>query len=138
MPVPTTSPWTEAMFEYAPAPESRDIVDIRPSYGLFINGEWAQSQGGEQHKTINPATEEPLAEVAWATEADVDRAVEAARKASATWSAMPGSERAKYVFRIARIIQERSRELAVLESLDNGKPISESRDVVLPLLAAPF
>ncbi|HXA63357.1 MAG TPA: aldehyde dehydrogenase family protein [Streptosporangiaceae bacterium] len=126
------------MFEYAPAPESRDIVDIRPSYGLFINGEWVESQGDERHKTINPATEEALAEVAWATEADVDRAVEAARKAFATWSAMPGSERAKYIFRIARIIQERSRELAVLESLDNGKPIRESRDVDLPLVAAHF
>jgi aldehyde dehydrogenase (NAD+) len=126
------------MFEYAPAPESRDIVDIRPSYGLFINGEWVESQGDERHKTINPATEEALAEVAWATEADVDRAVEAARKAFATWSVMPGSERAKYMFRIARIIQERSRELAVLESLDNGKPIRESRDVDLPLVAAHF
>jgi aldehyde dehydrogenase (NAD+) len=126
------------MFEYAPAPESRDIVDIRPSYGLFINGEWVESQGDERHKTINPATEENLAEVAWATEADVDRAVEAARKAFVTWSAMPGSDRAKYIFRIARIIQERSRELAVLESLDNGKPIRESRDVDLPLVAAHF
>ncbi|MBP2706488.1 aldehyde dehydrogenase family protein [Microbispora sp. RL4-1S] len=126
------------MFEYAPAPESRDIVDIRPSYGLFINGEWVEPQGEERHKTINPATEEVLSEIAYASEADVDRAVEAARKAFATWSALPGSERAKYIFRIARIIQERSRELAVLESLDNGKPIRESRDVDLPLVAAHF
>ncbi|WP_030921735.1 aldehyde dehydrogenase family protein [Streptosporangium amethystogenes] len=126
------------MFEYAPAPESRDVVDIRPSYGLFIDGEWVDSQGGELHKTVNPASEEVLAEVAWATEADVDRAVSAARKAFGVWSALPGSERAKYLFRIARIIQERSRELAVLESLDNGKPIRESRDVDLPLVAAHF
>jgi len=126
------------MFEYAPAPESRGVVDIRPSYGLFIGGEWVDSQGENRNKTINPASEEVLAEVAWATEADVDRAVQAARKAFGVWSAMPGSERAKYLFRIARIIQERSRELAVLESLDNGKPIRESRDVDLPLVAAHF
>src|SRR5690606_25969612 len=124
--------------EYAPAPESRDIVDIRPSYGLFIDGEWVESQGDERHKTINPATEEPLAEISWASEADVDRAVRAAHKAFATWSALPGAERAKYIFRIARIIQERARELAVLESLDNGKPIRESRDVDLPQAAAWF
>ncbi|MFF3443296.1 aldehyde dehydrogenase family protein [Streptosporangium sp. NPDC002721] len=126
------------MFEYAPAPESRDVVDIRPSYGLFIGGEWVDSQGDNRNKTVNPASEEVLAEVAWATEADVDRAVQAARKAFGVWSALPGSERAKYLFRIARIIQERSRELAVLESLDNGKPIRESRDVDLPLVAAHF
>ncbi|WP_182907229.1 aldehyde dehydrogenase family protein [Microbispora sp. H13382] len=126
------------MFEYAPAPESRDIVDIRPSYGLFINGEWVEPQGEDRHKTVNPATEEVLAEVAWAGEADVDRAVQAAAKAFPVWSAMPGAERAKYLFRIARLIQERSRELAVLETLDNGKPIRESRDVDLPLVAAHF
>ena len=126
------------MFEYAPAPESRDIVDIRPSYGLFIGGEWVDPQGEDRHKTVNPATEEVLAEVAWAGEADVDRAVQAAAKAFPVWSAMPGAERAKYLFRIARIIQERSRELAVLETLDNGKPIREARDVDLPLVAAHF
>ncbi|MEV6860404.1 aldehyde dehydrogenase family protein [Streptosporangium subroseum] len=125
------------MFEYAPAPESRDVVDIQPSYGLFIDGEFADGTG-KSFKTINPASEEVLAEVATASEEDVDRAVQAARKAFGTWSAMPGSERAKYLFRIARIIQERSRELAVLESLDNGKPIRESRDVDLPLVAAHF
>ncbi|AWS40259.1 aldehyde dehydrogenase family protein [Streptosporangium sp. 'caverna'] len=125
------------MFEYAPAPESRDVVDIQPSYGLFIDGEFADGTG-KSFKTINPASEEVLAEVATASEEDVDRAVRAARKAFGTWSAMPGSERAKYLFRIARIIQERSRELAVLESLDNGKPIRESRDVDLPLVAAHF
>ncbi|GAA2996727.1 aldehyde dehydrogenase family protein [Streptosporangium longisporum] len=126
------------MFEYAPAPESRDVVEIKPSYGLFIGGEWVDSQGTERNKTVNPASEEVLAEIAWASEADVDRAVEAARKAFGVWSALPGSERAKYLFRIARIIQERSRELAVLETLDNGKPIRESRDVDLPLVAAHF
>ncbi|WP_084964640.1 aldehyde dehydrogenase family protein [Thermoactinospora rubra] len=125
------------MFEYAPAPESRDIVDIKPSYGLFVNGEFVDG-GGPGLKTVNPATEEPLAEVATATSDDVDRAVQAARKAFGVWSALPGAERAKYLFRIARIIQERARELAVLESLDNGKPIRESRDVDLPLVAAHF
>ncbi|MEV0144857.1 MULTISPECIES: aldehyde dehydrogenase family protein [unclassified Nonomuraea] len=125
------------MFEYAPAPESREVVDLRPSYGLFIDGEFTEGSGPE-FKTVNPATEETLAEVACASADDVDRAVRAARKAFGGWSALPGSERAKYLFRIARIIQERSRELAVLESLDNGKPIRESRDVDLPLVAAHF
>jgi aldehyde dehydrogenase (NAD+) len=124
------------MFDYAPAPESRSIVDIAPSYGLFIDGEF--SPGKDVFKTINPASEEVLSEVALAAPEDVDRAVAAARRAFETWSALPGSERAKYLFRIARIIQERSRELAVLESLDNGKPIRESRDVDLPLVAAHF
>jgi aldehyde dehydrogenase (NAD+) len=127
------------MFEYAPAPESRAIVDIAPSYGLFIGGEFvAPSEGSGVFKTVNPATEEVLAEVAAAGEADINRAVTAARRAFEPWSALPGAERAKYLFRIARIIQERSRELAVLESLDNGKPIKESRDVDLPLVAAHF
>ncbi|GAA3423166.1 aldehyde dehydrogenase family protein [Streptosporangium nondiastaticum] len=125
------------MFEYAPAPESRDVVDIKPSYGLFIGGEFTDGTG-TSFKTVNPASEEVLSEVASASADDVDRAVRAAREAFGTWSAMPGSERAKYLFRIARIIQERSRELAVLESLDNGKPIRESRDVDLPLVAAHF
>ncbi|GAA2394554.1 aldehyde dehydrogenase family protein [Nonomuraea africana] len=124
------------MFEYAPAPESRDVVDIKPSYGLFINGEFVS--GSSSFKTVNPANEEVLAEVAVASSDDVDRAVQAARKAFGVWSAMPGAERAKYLFRIARIIQERARELAVLESLDNGKPIRESRDVDVPLVAAHF
>ncbi|MEV0196066.1 aldehyde dehydrogenase family protein [Nonomuraea sp. NPDC050691] len=125
------------MFEYAPAPESREIVDLRPSYGLFIDGEFTEGSG-TPFKTVNPATEETLAEVACASADDVDRAVRAARKAFGGWSGLPGSERAKYLFRIARIIQERARELAVLESLDNGKPIRESRDVDLPLVAAHF
>ncbi|MFG6202692.1 aldehyde dehydrogenase family protein, partial [Nonomuraea sp. JJY05] len=126
-----------AIFEYAPAPESRDVVDIKASYGLFIDGEFADGSG-TPFKTINPATEETLAEVATASSDDVDRAVQAARKAFGVWSALPGAERAKYLFRIARIIQERARELAVLESLDNGKPIRESRDVDVPLVAAHF
>jgi aldehyde dehydrogenase (NAD+) len=125
------------VFDYAPAPESRAIVDIKASYGLFIDGEFVDGHG-TAFKTINPATEETLAEIAEADEADVDRAVKAARKAFRGWSRMPGSERAKYLYRIARIIQERSRELAVLESIDNGKPIKESRDVDVPIMAAHF
>jgi aldehyde dehydrogenase (NAD+) len=126
-------------FEYAPAPESRDIVALRESYGLFIDGDFVPGKGDGVFKTISPATEEVLAEVTEASPADVDRAVSAARRAyERTWSVMPGRERAKYLFRIARIIQERARELAVLESLDNGKPIRESRDVDIPLAAAHF
>jgi aldehyde dehydrogenase (NAD+) len=128
-----------AKFEYAPAPESRSVVSLRESYGLFIDGEFGPGKDGQAFKTISPATEEVLAEVAEAGPADVDRAVTAARHAyENTWSRMPGRERAKYLFRIARIIQERARELAVLESLDNGKPIRESRDVDIPLAAAHF
>ncbi|CAM5428391.1 aldehyde dehydrogenase family protein [Streptomyces abikoensis] len=125
-------------FEYAPAPESRAVVDIAPSYGLFIDGEFTEAAGGKVFKTISPATEEVLSEVAQGSAEDVDRAVKAARKAFEKWSALPGAERAKYLFRIARIIQERSRELAVLETLDNGKPIKETRDADLPLVAAHF
>lgn len=127
-----------SVFEYAPAPESRSVVDIAPSYGLFIDGEFVEAADGKVFKTVSPATEEVLAEVAQAGTEDVDRAVKAARKAFEKWSALPGSERAKYLFRIARIIQERSRELAVLETLDNGKPIKETRDADLPLVAAHF
>ncbi|SBT51778.1 aldehyde dehydrogenase family protein [Micromonospora auratinigra] len=127
------------MFEYAPAPESRSVVDIKPSYGLFVDGEFVDPVDGGSFKSVNPASEEVLAEVAEAGSEDVDRAVRAARTAyERVWGPMPGRDRAKYLFRIARIIQERSRELAVLESLDNGKPIKESRDVDLPLVAAHF
>ena len=127
------------VFDYAPAPESRAVVDIRSSYGLFIDGEFVEAAGGTSFKTINPATEEVLAEVSEASSGDVDTAVKAARRAyDRVWSTMPGRERAKYLYRIARLIQERSRELAVLESLDNGKPIRESRDVDVPLVAAYF
>jgi len=128
-----------SLFEYAPAPESRSVVDIAPSYGLFIDGAFVPaSSSGSVFKTVNPASEEVLAEVASAGVEDVDRAVAAARRAFGPWSALPGAERAKYLFRIARIVQERARELAVLESLDNGKPIKESRDVDVPLVAAHF
>src|SRR5215475_12324904 len=126
-------------WEYAPAPQARDMVSIASENGLFINGEFAPAADGRQFKTINPATEEPLALVAEAGQADVDRAVAAATEAyERVWRPMPGAERAKYLYRIARIIQERSREFAVLESLDNGKPIRESRDVDIPLAAAHF
>jgi acyl-CoA reductase-like NAD-dependent aldehyde dehydrogenase len=125
-------------FEYAPAPESRSIVDLKASYGLFIDGDFVDGHG-RAFKTISPATEEVLAEVAEADQTDIDAAVKAARRAyTRVWSKMPGSERAKYLYRIARIIQERGRELAVLESLDNGKPIKESRDVDIPTVAAHF
>ncbi|MBW9204820.1 aldehyde dehydrogenase family protein [Mumia sp. zg.B53] len=124
--------------DYAPAPESRSVVDLQPSYGLFIDGAFTEGSDGRTFKTVNPATEEVLAEVTEATEADVDLAVDAARRAFAGWSRMPGRERAKYLYRIARILAERSRELAVLESLDNGKPIRESRDVDIPLVSQWF
>jgi aldehyde dehydrogenase (NAD+) len=126
------------VFEYAPAPESRDIARLKPSYGIFVNGEFRDGTG-EAIKTINPASEEPLAEIAEASTADVDDAVKAARRAyDKTWSKISGVQRSKYLFRIARAIQERARELAVLESLDNGKPIKESRDVDVPMAAAHF
>ena len=126
-------------FEYAPAPESRSLVDIASSYGLFIDGEFTEPVDGGSFKTTNPATEEVLSEVSEAGADDVDRAVRAARSAyERVWGPMSGRDRAKYLFRIARLIQERSRELAVLETLDNGKPIRESRDVDLPLVAAHF
>jgi aldehyde dehydrogenase (NAD+) len=130
--VPVPSGW-----DYSPAPEARDIVRIEQRYGHFVGGEWLEPR--ETYTTISPSSEEPLAEVGQATPEEVGRAIEAARAAFENgWSALPGSERAKYLFRIARILQERSRELAVLESLNGGKPIKESRDVDLPLAAAHF
>ncbi len=126
-------------FDYAPAPESRDIVHLEKRYGLFVGGDWVEPLSKEIQPTISPATEEPLAEVAYAGAEDVDVAVAAARDAFQNgWSDLPVTERAKYLFRIARLLQERSREFAVLESLDGGKPIKESRDVDLPLAAAHF
>ena len=126
-------------FGYDPAPESSTIARLRESYGLFIGGDFSDAASHEQFATLNPATGAPLASVAQASASDVDRAVAAARHAYDTvWSTMSGSERAKYLFRIARIIQERARELAVVETLDNGKPIRESRDIDIPLAAAHF
>ncbi|HEY1365698.1 MAG TPA: aldehyde dehydrogenase family protein [Gaiellaceae bacterium] len=131
---PVPSDWT-----YAPAPEARDIVSIEERYGLFVGGEWVEPRSGEHYRTISPADEEPLAEVAQAGPEDVAAAVASARNAFENgWSALAPSERAKYLFRIARILQERAREFAVLESLNGGKPIKESRDVDLPLAAAHF
>ncbi len=126
------------VFDYAPAPESREIARLKPSYQIFVGGRFRDG-AGEAVKTIDPADEQPLAEVAEAGLSDVDDAVRAARRAfDGPWSAMSGAERGKYLFRIARAIQERGRELAVLESLDNGKPIRESRDVDIPTAAAHF
>ena len=126
-------------FEYAPAPESAALVDIKSEYGLFINGKFVAPKSGKTFKTINPATEEVLAKIAYAELADVNLAVTAARNAfTKTWSKLPAAERGKYLFRIARILQERSREFAVLETLDNGKPIRETRDTDIPLAAAHF
>jgi len=124
-------------FEYAPAPESRAVVSIKPKYGHFIGGKFVA--GTKHFPTINPATEETLSAIALGSKSDVDAAVKSARKAYVTtWSKMSGKERGKYLFRIARIMQERAREFAVLETLDNGKPIRESRDVDVPLAAAHF
>ncbi len=129
----------EFTLEYASAPESTAIVSLRDTYGLFIEGEWVEPRSGRHFPTINPANEEHLATVAEAGAEDVDRAVAAARKAwESGWRDLPGRERAKYLYRIARLLQERSREFAVLETLDGGKPIKESRDVDLPLAAAHF
>ena len=126
-------------FTYAPAPEARSVVNLKPSYGLFIDGDFTGPIDGSHFKTESPSSQEVLAEVSEAGPADVDRAVRSARKAQEeVWGPMPGKERAKYLFRIARLVQERSRELAVLESLDNGKPVRESRDVDIPLAAAHF
>jgi aldehyde dehydrogenase (NAD+) len=127
-----------SVFEYAPALESRSIVDIAPSYGLFIDGEFVDGTG-EPFPTVDPATEEVLTQVSAGSDADVDRAVAAARRAfTRVWGPMRPADRGKYLFRIARLMQERAREFAVLESLDNGKPIRESRDVDVPLAAAHF
>ena len=131
---PVPSEW-----DYAPAPEARDLVWLRERYGLFVGGESLEPKSGEWYVTIDPSSEEPLAEIAQAGKEDVDLAVSAARDAFEDgWSDAAPSERAKYLFRIARILQERSREFAVLESLNGGKPIRESRDVDLPLAAAHF
>ncbi|MCI0677417.1 MAG: aldehyde dehydrogenase family protein [Actinobacteria bacterium] len=136
--LPTTS-HRPLLWEYARSTESTEIVDIEESYGLFIDGEFRKPKSGRTFPTINPATEERLSTVAEAGEADIDDAVAAARAAfDGVWGSMSGAERAKHLFRLARMVQERSRELAVLETLDGGKPIKESRDVDIPLVAAHF
>ena len=128
-----------SFWEYSPAPENSDHVEIDERYNHFINGEFVEPVKGRYMKSINPANEEVLCEFAEGTSEDVDRAVKAARKAyEKTWSKISGKERGKYIFRLARIIQERARELAITETIDGGKPIRESRDVDVPLAAAHF
>src|SRR3954469_9337110 len=129
---------TSIVWEYAPAPESPDHVRLRSSYDLFIDGAFTAPVDGHRVPSVNPATEDVVAEVAFAGASDVRRAVEAARAAQPAWAALSGLERGKYLFRVARLIQERARELAVVESMDGGKPIRESRDVDVPLAAAHF
>jgi aldehyde dehydrogenase (NAD+) len=134
----SSAPFDSAVFDYAPAPESSGIVSISEHYGLFVGGEFVDGTG-HAFATMNPATEQTLATISTASAADLDTAVTAARTAyDGVWGAMPGRERAKYLYRLARILAERSRELALLESMDNGKPIRETRDVDLPLAAAHF
>ena len=126
-------------FEYANAPESKAIVNISPNYGLFIGGKFIDPKKGKSFSTINPATEELLSKVGYGDKSDIDAAVRSARAAyTKIWSKMPPKERGKYLYRIARIMQERAREFAVVETLDNGKPIRESRDTDIPLAAAHF
>jgi aldehyde dehydrogenase (NAD+) len=126
-------------WDLSPAPESKGHINLKAKYDLFINGKWVKPASGKYFDTINPATEEKLAEIAHADQSDVDKAVKAARAAyTNVWSKMPGSERAKYIYRIARLIQERAREFAVIETLDGGKSIRESRDVDIPLAANHF
>ena len=126
----------DTSWQYAPAPESKSAASINKQYDLFINGEWQKPLSKKYFDTINPATEEKLSEVADANAADVDKAVKAARNAyDKVWKKMPAKERAKYIFRIARIMQEKARELAIIETLDGGKPIKESRDFDVPTAA---
>jgi aldehyde dehydrogenase (NAD+) len=125
-------------FDYAPAPEATDHVRIQPRYGLFVGGKMVEPHSKKRFPTINPATERQLSEVAEADATDVGRAVEAADKAFSSWSRMSPSRRSRYLFRLSRLIQERARELAVVETMDGGKPIKESRDVDIPLAAAHF
>jgi aldehyde dehydrogenase (NAD+) len=129
----------DTSWEYAPAPESKSAATINKQYDLFINGEWQKPSSKKYFDTINPANEEKLSEVAEANETDVNKAVVAARNAyEKVWKKMPAKERAKYIFRIARMVQEKARELAIIESLDGGKPIRESRDFDVPTAANHF
>lgn len=126
-------------WEFAPSLESTDHINLKKQYELFIGGKWLKPSSGKYFDTINPATEEKIASIAEANDKDVDKAVQAARKAyNEVWSKMPASERGKYIYRIARLIQERAREFAVIETLDGGKPIREARDIDVPLAAAHF
>ncbi len=134
----TTEQRTTIVWDYAPAPEATDHIRLKDRYGLFIDGTFTDPDSPRYEATINPATEQPIAEIAWAGAADVTRAVDSARAAQPKWAALPDRERAKYLFRVARLIQERARELAVVETLDGGKPLRESRDVDIPLAAAHF
>jgi aldehyde dehydrogenase (NAD+) len=135
----STSQRTPAVWELDPAPESTAHVRLQDRYELFIDGRFVPSSGDGQFESINPASEQPIARITESTDEDIGRAVQAARRCyERVWSVMPGRERGKYLFRIARMIQERARELAVVESLDGGKPIRESRDVDVPLAAAHF
>jgi aldehyde dehydrogenase (NAD+) len=133
-----TAGLAKQVFEYAPAPESIDHVRIQPRYGLFIGGRMVDPHSKKRFSTINPATEKKLADVSEADDVDVDHAVKAASKAFDSWARLAPSRRARYLFRISRLIQERARELAIVETMDGGKPIKESRDVDIPLSAAHF
>jgi aldehyde dehydrogenase (NAD+) len=134
----TVEPRQSIVWDYAPAPEATDHLRLAERYGLFIDGAFCEPAQARYVPTINPATEQPIAEIAWAGPQDVQRAIEVARDAQPRWAALPERERGKYLFRIARLIQERARELAVVETLDGGKPLRESRDVDVPLAAAHF
>ncbi len=129
---------TRLTWDYSPAPESADHVRLRDSYGVFVGGEFADPRSGKAAPTVNPATEKKIAQIAIAGEEDVAHAVQVAREAQRKWAALPGLERGKYLYRIARLMQERARELAIVETMDGGKPIRESRDIDIPLAAAHF
>ena len=130
---------TDFITGYSPAPESINHIEIKERYPLFIKGKFSEPKSGKYFSTINPATEKKLSEVAVARQADVDFAVKSARNAyKNVWSKMPPKERSKYIYRIARVLQERGREFAVIESMDGGKPIRESRDIDIPLAVAHF
>ncbi len=128
----------KASWTYNEAPESTDHIQIKKKYDLYIDGKFSKPIKGKYFDTLNPSTNEKIASVAEATFEDVDAAVQAAKKAFESWSKLTGKERSKYIFRIARLIQERAREFAVIESLDGGKPIRESRDIDIPLAANHF
>ena len=128
----------KSVFEFSPALESAGHIQLKDQYELFINGKWTKPKSGKYFKTINPSNEKVIAKVAEANQADVDAAVSSAEKAFNGWSSISGKERGKYLFRLARLIQEKARELSVIETLDGGKPIRESRDIDIPLAAAHF